>query len=115
MGTDAVWPGMHGRNWMELVHLVRDGLPPLRAWYGATGLAAREVGATDAGTLARGQRADLLLAGADVLADPSAFERGALLEVVQDGCGHRGFAGVPQRTFRSASARALEELFAPGA
>ncbi|HEX6881982.1 MAG TPA: amidohydrolase family protein [Planctomycetota bacterium] len=115
MGTDAVWPGMHGRNWMELVHLVRDGLPPLRAWYGATGLAAREIGAEGTGTLVPGQRADLLIAGADVLADPGAFERGALLEVLQDGLGHRGLAGVPQRTFRSASQRALEELFAePG-
>jgi imidazolonepropionase-like amidohydrolase len=103
---------MHGRNWLELVHLVRDGLPPLRAWFGATGLAAREIGADGTGTLAPGQRADLLVHRADVLADPSAFERGALLEVIQDGLGHRGLAGVPQRTFRSASQAALEELFA---
>jgi imidazolonepropionase-like amidohydrolase len=112
MGTDAVWPGMHGRNWMELVHLVKDGLPPLRAWHGATGLAAREVRAEETGTLVPGQRADLLIARGDVVSDPAAFERGALLEVIQDGVGHRGLSGVPQRTFRSASTRALEELFA---
>lgn len=112
MGTDAVWPGMHGRNWMELVHLVRDGVPPLRVWHGATGLAAREIGATDTGTLVPGQRADLLIASEDVLDDPARFERGALLEVLQDGLGHRGLAGVPQRTFAGASRAALEALFA---
>ena len=41
-GTDPVLPGMHGRNYMELVHLVRDGLDPLAAWHGMTGLAAAE-------------------------------------------------------------------------
>ncbi|MSR60849.1 MAG: amidohydrolase family protein [Planctomycetes bacterium] len=112
MGTDAVWPGMHGRNWQELVHLVRDGVPPLRVWHGATGLAAREIGATDTGTLVPGQRADLLIASADVLDDPARFEHGALLEVLQDGLGHRGLAGVPQRTFAGASRAALEALFA---
>jgi imidazolonepropionase-like amidohydrolase len=112
MGTDAVWPGMHGRNWLELVHLVRDGLPPLRAWYGATGLAAREIGAPDTGTLVPGQRADVLVLDADVLTDPGAFERGALLEVLQDGLGHRGLAGFPQRNFASASRAALREIFA---
>lgn len=111
MGTDAVWPGMHGRNYLELVHLVRDGLPPLRAWYGATGLAARELGANDTGTLVAGQRADLLIAAEDVLADPARFEHGALLEVLQDGLGHRGLAGIPQRSFTGASRAALRAIF----
>ena len=99
MGTDPVLPGMHGRNYMELVHLIRDGLPPLRAWHGATGLAAREIGQDDAGTLEPGRRADLLVADGDVLEEPERLDRGALIEVLKDGFGHRGLAGVPQRDF----------------
>lgn len=110
-GTDAVWPGMHGRNWMELVHLIRDGLPPLRAWHGATGLAAREIGAGDTGTLVPGQRADLLVCSRDVLSRPELLGSGALLEVLQDGLGHRGLGGVPQRDFAGLSRTALGELF----
>jgi imidazolonepropionase-like amidohydrolase len=111
MGTDAVWPGMHGRNWMELTHLMRDGLPTLRAWYGATGLAARELGVGDTGTLVPGQRADLLVCAGEVLEQPERLGAGALLEVVQDGLGHRGLEGVPQRDFAGVSRAALRELF----
>jgi imidazolonepropionase-like amidohydrolase len=113
MGTDAVWPGMHGRNYMELVHLIRDGLAPLRAWYGATGLAARELGRSELGTLAPRQRADLLIASADVLERPELLGEGALLEVLQDGLGHRGLAGVPQRSYAQSSREALRRIFAP--
>ncbi|MFT7676670.1 MAG: imidazolonepropionase-like amidohydrolase [Planctomycetota bacterium] len=99
-GTDPVLPGMHGRNYMEIVHLIKDGLDPLQAWWGMTGLAAREIGAQDTGTLVKGQRADFLICDQDVLSDPGAFERGALLEVVQAGRGHRGgVAAIPQRRF----------------
>jgi imidazolonepropionase-like amidohydrolase len=98
---------MHGRNYMEIVHLVRDGLPPLRAWYGATGLAAREIGMTDTGTIEKGQRADLLLCRGDVVSDPSLLDAGALREVLKDGRGHRGMADVPQRTFADSVRDAL--------
>ncbi len=101
MGTDAVLPGMHGRNYMELVHLVKDGLSPLAAWHAGTGLAARHVGQEDAGALVAGRRADLLIARGDVIEDPELLDRGALVEVLQDGVGHRGLAGVPQRGFAS--------------
>jgi imidazolonepropionase-like amidohydrolase len=98
-GTDPVLPGMHGRNYMELVHLVRDGLTPLAAWHAGTGLAAAEIGQHDAGTLLPGQRADLLLCRGDVLARPELLDDGALLEVVKDGWAHRGrLPGIPQRT-----------------
>ena len=107
-GTDPVLPGMHGRNYMELSALVRDGLDPLEAWHGMTGLAAGEIGQADAGTLRRGQRADLLICRGDVLADPALLDRGALVEVVQDGFGHRGaIDGLPQRTFATTVQRTL--------
>jgi len=100
-GTDPVLPGMHGRNYMELVHLMNDGLSALAAWHAGTGLAAAEIGQTDAGTLAPGQRADLLLCRGDVIAKPELLDAGAMLEVVKDGAGHRGgVPGIPQRSIR---------------
>jgi imidazolonepropionase-like amidohydrolase len=107
-GTDPVLPGMHGRNYMELVHLVNDGLSSLAAWHAGTGLAAAQIGQTDAGTIAPGQRADLLLCRGDVVAKPGLLDTGALLEVVKDGFGHRaGLAGIPQRTIAHTVAAAL--------
>lgn len=100
-GTDPVLPRMHGRNYMELVHLVRDGLTPLSAWHGSTGLAADEIGVPDTGVIAPGRRADLLICKGDVIDDPELLDRGALLEVLKDGLGHRGLAGVPQSTYRA--------------
>ena len=99
-GTDPVLPGMHGRNYMELVHLVKDGLSPLRAWYGMTGLGAEEIGQTDTGRLEAGRRADLLISEGDVIQDPGLLDGGAIREVVKDGQGHRGMPGIPQRRFR---------------
>ena len=102
MGTDPVLPRMHGRNYMELVYLIKDGLSPLQAWHGSTGLAAEEIGLDDGGTLAGGQRADLLICKGDVIQNPQLLDQGALLEVVKDGEGYRGgLPGLPQRTFRS--------------
>lgn len=109
-GTDPVLPGMHGRNYMELVSLVRDGLDPLQAWHGMTGLAAHEIGQEDAGVLAPGRRADFLVCRDDVIADPARLDRGALLEVVKDGVGHRGaIEALPQREY-AASVRAALAL-----
>ncbi|MFN7972789.1 MAG: amidohydrolase family protein [Acidobacteriota bacterium] len=100
-GTDPVLPGMHGRNYMELDALVKDGLAPLAAWHGMTGLAAAEIGQDDAGTIAPGKRADLLVCRGDVLDTPRLLDEGALVEVLKDGVGHRGALGnIPQRTFR---------------
>ncbi|HED66550.1 MAG TPA: amidohydrolase family protein [Planctomycetes bacterium] len=100
-GTDPVLPGMHGRNYMELHWLIHEGLSPLAAWYGMTGLAAREIGAEDTGTIRPGMRADLLVTRGDVLERPALLDEGGLLEVIQDGFGHRGLPGVPQRDFSS--------------
>ena len=98
-GTDPVLPHMHGRNYMELVALMNEGIPPLTAWYGATGLAAKQIGQEDAGVLTSGHRADLLVCRGNVLDRPALFEQGALLEVVKDGVAYRGgLEGFPPRT-----------------
>jgi imidazolonepropionase-like amidohydrolase len=104
-GTDPVLPRMHGRNYMELVALTQDGLTSYEAWYAATGLAAREIGQPDTGTLVPGQRADLLVCRQDVIEDPLRFEDGALVEVVKDGVAYRGaITELPQRTFGDTAA-----------
>ncbi len=114
MGTDPVLPGMHGRNFMELDCLIRDGLAPLVAWFGATGLAAREIGQDDAGTIEPGRRADLLVARGDVIENPALLGDGGIVEVIQDGVGHRrGLAELPQRDFGTTLAAALPSPPAP--
>lgn len=108
-GTDAVMRGMHGRNWMELVSLVSDGLDPLQAWFGMTGLAAREIGVSGTGELRVGQKADLLICDRDVIADPGHFQAGALVEVVKEGRAHRGaLLALPQVTFGSSTSTAID-------
>ena len=105
-GTDPVLPRMHGRNYMELVALMDEGLSSLDAWYAGTGLAATEIGQDDAGSLRPGQRADLLICDADVIEQPRSLdpEHGAaLVEVLKDGIGHRGgLTGLPQTTYSGA-------------
>ncbi|MDA0739738.1 MAG: amidohydrolase family protein [Nitrospirae bacterium] len=101
-GTDPILPNMHGRNFMEIVSLMQDGLSSLSAWYAGTGLAAERIGQDDAGCLVPGKRADLLLCNQDVIEDPTVFDQGALVEVLKDGVGYRGtLPDVPQRTFGS--------------
>ena len=114
MGTDPVLPGMHGRNYMEIAYLMRDGLQPLTAWWGATGLAARELGVAGTGTIQEGACADLLVCADDVLVHPERIGT-ALVEVVKEGLGHRGgLASVPQRTWSSDLRRQLwPELVEP--
>lgn len=108
-GTDAVLGPMHGHNWMELSTLIEDGLSPLAAWFGATGLAAEEIGQTDTGVLEAGKRADFLVSTTNVIDDPRGFEDGGLLEVVQDGVGHRGgISELPQRKYADTVARILD-------
>ena len=108
MGTDPVLPGMHGRNFMELTYLIRDGLKPLAAWYGATGLAAREIGADDTGSIEPGKRADLLVAEGDVLERPELLGDGGLIEVVKDGVAYRGaLSEFEQRTYGNSVHAAL--------
>ncbi len=107
-GTDPVLPDMHGRNYMELVALIQEGVPPLAAWFGATGLAAEQLGLMDTGTVVEGRRADLLVCEADVVQDPSRLDNGALVEVMKDGWGYRnGLPAIPQQTYRKAMNHAL--------
>ncbi len=101
-GTDPILPGMHGRNYMEMVSLITDGVPHLAAWHSGTGLAAERIGQDDTGKLVPGYRADILFSRGDVIADPRLFDEGALVEVVKDGVGYRGYLNeIPQKTFRS--------------
>ena len=116
MGTDPVLPGMHGRNYMEIVWLINEGVDALAAWFGSTGLAAREIGADDTGTIEAGRRADLLITDGDIVSDPGLLDRGALLEVMKDGRGHRGgLPGIPQRDFVSTIRACLPEVPDPRA
>ena len=93
---------------MELVALIKEGVPPLGAWYGATGLAAEQIGQTDTGQLVPGRRADALVCRGDVLQDPERLDRGALVEVIKDGLGYRGgLPGIPQFSFQHTVDRAL--------
>ena len=105
-GTDPVLQDMHGRNYMELAALIREGVPPLGAWYGATGLAAEQIGQGDTGELTEGRRADLLICQSGVLEDPTKFDQGALVEVVKDGYGYRkGLKGLPQQDYERTISR----------
>ncbi len=102
MGTDPVLPGMHGTNGLETAALVREGLSNLAAWHSSTGLAATHINTPDTGTLAPGQRADLLICSEDVIAQPEKLAQGAILEVVKDGEGYRGgLSGLPQRRYET--------------
>lgn len=85
---------------MELVALIEEGVPPLTAWFGATGLAADQLGQTDTGKLLDGKRADLLVCREDVIENPSRLDHGVLIEVLKDGWGYRnGLPEIRQRTF----------------
>ena len=107
-GTDPVLSNMHGRNYMELVALIQEGVPPLAAWFGGTGLAAEQLGLTDTGTVREGRRADLLICQGDVIEDPARLDDEALVEVLKDGWAYRnGLESIPQQTYGKAMNQAL--------
>jgi len=109
MGTDPVLPGMHGKNYMELVYLIADGIEPLTVWFGATGLAAKEIGQDDSGTITAGKRADLLICKPGVLEKPEVMAEGGILEVIKDGIGYHGtLNGLPRKTFAATVRETVE-------
>lgn len=109
-GSDPVLYGMHGKNYRELVWLIREGLNPLAAWYGATGLAASEIDAST-GSLLPGKRADMLICRGNVLENPGLLGEGGLIEVIKDGIGYRGvLPALAQNTYRSLVSEALKEI-----
>jgi len=76
-GTDAPNPGTtHGASLhRELELLVQAGLTPAEALAAATSVPAKQFGLEDRGTLAPGQRADLLLVDGDPTADIKATRK----------------------------------------
>ncbi|GJL63525.1 MAG: amidohydrolase [Nitrospirales bacterium] len=107
-GTDPILPGMHGRNYMELVSLMNDGVPALSAWHGMTGLAGDLVAEHGVGKIRAGAPADLLVCQANVVEQPLQFEEGVLLEVIKDGVAYRrGLPNFPSKTFDGCVAEAL--------
>ena len=109
-GTDPVLPGMHGRNYMELVSLMGDGVPALFAWHGMTGMAGDLVGEGRLGKVTAGSPADLLVCQGNVVDQPQLFEEGALVEVIKDGLAYRGgLSTFPRKTFEESVTEALKE------
>ena len=66
-GTPWVWPGYSLHDELEL--LVSAGLSPSEAIVSATGAAAAQMGLSDTGVIATGNRADLILLGRNPLED----------------------------------------------
>jgi imidazolonepropionase-like amidohydrolase len=66
MGTDS-GVGPHGHNLDELALMVDCGMTPTAALHAATGSAAALLGTGDLGTIAPGQRAELVVATGDAL------------------------------------------------
>jgi len=66
-GTPWVWPGYSLHDELEL--LVSAGLSPSEAIASATGAAAAQMGLSDTGVIAAGNRADLILLGRNPLED----------------------------------------------
>ncbi len=88
MGTDAGTPFNYFTDLpTELEYMVDHGLSPAGALEAATVNAADLLGLDDVGRVAESYRADLLVLGADPLADPSAWTDP--VHVVADGEQHR--------------------------
>jgi imidazolonepropionase-like amidohydrolase len=86
-GTDAGLGIHHGRNLIELTHLVNAGLSPMDAIVAATATAADVCGLGDQlGTLQPGKRVDLVVAAGNPLDDIALLADAANITlVVQDG------------------------------
>lgn len=108
-GTDAILTGMHGKNAMEMAHLISDGLTALEAWHGATGLAASCLGLGNLGVIAAGNAADLLVCSVEALDHPEKLVEGGLYEVIKEGYGYKGFPSIPQNSYAETVSRALSE------
>lgn len=80
---------------MELVSLVGDDVPPLKAWFATTGFAVEEIGQTDTGRLNKDYRADLLICKDNVIADPYKFQNDVIFEVKKWSCLSQWYSGNP--------------------
>ncbi|MGB1278154.1 MAG: amidohydrolase family protein, partial [Nannocystaceae bacterium] len=102
--TDAPNPGtLHGASLhAELAHLVAAGLTPTEALRAATAAPAEVFGLTDRGTIAEGQRADLVLVAGDPTVDIQATRH--IVEVWK--AGHR----VDRDAYRERVKRVAEQV-----
>jgi imidazolonepropionase-like amidohydrolase len=83
LGSDTANRNPHGRNAVELEHLVRYGMRPLDALVAATRNGAAVCGLIDlVGTLEAGKRADLLVVTGDPLADITILQRSEALRII---------------------------------
>ncbi len=74
-GTDAGTPfNHHGSNRVEIQFMARNGMSPLEAITAMTGTAAETIGLEDAGTVAPGSHADLLVVDGNPTADVAALD-----------------------------------------
>ncbi len=74
-GTDAGTPfNHHGTNLVEIQFMARHGMTPVEAITAMTGTAAETVGLDDAGRIAPGYHADLLVIDGDPTADVAALD-----------------------------------------
>lgn len=105
LGSDTANRNPHGRNAVELEHLVRYGMRPLDALVAATRNAAAACGLSDlVGTLEVGKRADLLVVAGDPLTDITIFQHPERLRVVmKDGVVVSRREASPTGVLRSAA------------
>lgn len=74
-GTDAGTPfNHHGTNHVEIQFMARNGMSPGEAITAMTGTAAETIGLEDAGTIAPGSHADLLVVDGDPTEDVAALD-----------------------------------------
>ena len=74
-GTDAGTPfNHHGSNLVEIQFMARHGMSPVEAITAMTGTAAEAIGLDDAGVIAPGYHADLVVVDGDPTADIAALD-----------------------------------------
>ena len=102
MGSDSIFLGMHGKNYIELRYLMKTGMSNLEVWYAGTGAGAAAMDATDVGAIRKGNIADLLFFNSDVIEEPGQIDEKNMIEVMKSGKGYKNyFTTLEQISFES--------------